>query len=171
MLLEEVVDKALTQLISGKTEGVDRQGTIEKELSLLETGVQRIIDAIAEGQPHEPLVARIKAEEDRKKVLLRELEILKLQKKNVVYLDAAKVKQDLRKRVKDMNGILSRHPSQARQVLRKLLKGKITCTPVMEDESKGYQVTGQGNYHNLLPNTLVPMLLASPAGFEPALPP
>ena len=103
--------------------------------------------------------------------MLRELEILQLQKNNVVYLDEAKVKQDLRKRVKDMQGVLGRHPAQARQALRKLLNGKITCTPVMVGESEGYQVTGQGNYHSLLPTTLVPILLASPAGFEPALPP
>ena len=110
---------------------------------------------------HPGFHARIKAEEDRKKALLREWEILKLQKKNVVYLDAAKVKQDLRKRVKDMKGVLGRHPGQARQVLRKLLNGKITCTPILAGESKGYQVTGQGTYHNLLPSTLVPMLLVS----------
>ncbi|WP_376753431.1 zinc ribbon domain-containing protein [Candidatus Nitrospira allomarina] len=169
-LIKDVVDKALTQLRSGKTEGADRQGTLEKELSLLETKVQRIIDAIAAGQPHESLVARLKTEEDQKKVLLRELEILNLSKKNVVYLDEAKVKQDLRKRVKNMKGVLGRHPAQARQVLRKLLNGRITCTPVMVGESDGYQVTGQGNYHNFLPSTLVPILLASPTGFEPVLP-
>jgi len=33
-------------------------------------------------------------------------------------------------------------------------------------ESKEYQETGQGNYHGLLPSTLVPILLASPAGFK-----
>ena len=170
-LMEEVVDKALTQLRSGKKEGVDRQGAIEKELSLLEIKVQRIIDAIADGQPHESLVARIKAEEDQKKALSRELEILQLQKRNVVYLDEAKVKQDLQKRVKDMKGVLGRHLPQARQALRKLLNGKIKCTPIMVGGSKGYQVAGQGNYNSFLPSTLVPILLASPAGFEPALPP
>ena len=169
--MEEVVDKALTQLRSGKKEGVDQQGAIEKELSLLEIKVQRIIDAIADGQPHESLVARIKAEEDQKKALSRELEILQLQKRNVVYLDEAKVKQDLQKRVKDMKGVLGRHLPQARQALRKLLNGKIKCTPIMVGGSKGYQVAGQGNYNSFLPSTLVPILLASPAGFEPALPP
>ncbi len=52
-LSEEVVDKALTRLRSGKSEGLDRQGAFEKELSLLETKVQRIIRAIADGHPHE----------------------------------------------------------------------------------------------------------------------
>ena len=170
-LMEEMVDKALAQLRSGKTEGIDRQGAIEKELSLLETKVQRIIDAIADGEPHESLVARIKAEEDQKKALVRELEILQLQKKNVVYLDEAKVKQDLQKRVKDMKGVLGRHLPQARQALRKLLNGKIKCTPIIMGRSKGHQVSGQGNYDSFLPSTLVPILLASPAGFEPALPP
>ncbi len=160
-LIEEVIDEAFAQLKGGKTGGVDRFSAIEKELNLLETKIARIIDAIADGQPPEPLVARIKADEDRKKALLGELEILKLQKQKVVFLDEAKVKQDLRKRVKDMKGILSRHPAQARQVLRKLLNGKITCMPKIEGKSKGYQVTGQGNYHSLLPSTLVPILLVS----------
>ncbi len=70
-----------------------------------------------------------------------------------------------------MKGVLGRNPTQTRQALRKLLNGKITCTPVIVGESEWYQVAGQGNYHSLLPSTLVPILLASPAGFEPALPP
>ncbi len=76
------------------------------------------------------------------------------------------MKQDLQKRVKDMKGVLGRHLPQARQALGKLLNGKLPCITVMVCESKEYQETGQGNYHGLLPSTLVPILLASPAGFK-----
>lgn len=46
--------------------------------------------------------------------------------------DPSRLKTGLRTRVADVKTLLGRHPQQARQMLRKLLTGKITMDPIAE---------------------------------------
>lgn len=53
---------------------MDRRKTIERELSLIETQERYLVDAIARGEAPDPLLARLRAEEGRKKSLIQELQ-------------------------------------------------------------------------------------------------
>ena len=58
---------------------------------------------------------------------------------------------DLRNRLGDIPGLLSRHLPQARQLLRKLLDGHITCEPIADEDGKpGYRFTATGTFDRLL---------------------
>ena len=72
----------------------------------------------------------------------------------------------------ERQSLLGRHTPQARQILAKMLRDKLRFTPERRDGRPGYRSRGEGTICTLLEG-LVPGLsqvVASPAGFEPALP-
>jgi hypothetical protein len=114
----------------------------------------------------EPLLAKLKTEETRKQDLVAELDRLTAPA-DVVPLDEARLKRELRSRMADAKGLLARQRSEARQILRKLLD-QPSQFEVFEDEDgkKGYQVTGQGSYLRLLPGFLASPCVVSPTGIS-----
>jgi len=150
-IMELAIEKALFQLRAGDTQRLSRQHAIERELSLIEAYEKNLVDAIAKGQDMDPLLAKLRAEEGRKKDLVAELDRLS-RPADVVALDEARLKRELRSRVKDTKALLDRQRSEARQVLRKLIEQPLQFEVFeSEDEQKGYKVTGQGSYLSLLP--------------------
>ncbi|BFU94046.1 MAG: hypothetical protein NTNFB02_07680 [Nitrospira sp.] len=84
---------------------------------------------------------------------------------DVVALDEARLKRELRSRVKDAKTLLDRQRSEARQVLRKLFHQPLRFEVFeTEDGQKGYKVTGQGSYLSLLP--VRDLIVVSPTGLE-----
>ncbi len=52
-------------------------------------------------------------------------------------LNTKRTAQDLNGRVTDMRGLLSSHTTQARQMLCKVLDGRIVCEPFEENGMRG----------------------------------
>ena len=170
-LLEQAIDTALNKIRAGSDHRLDRETVIKRELDLIDAKQEKIMDGIERGEPGAPLGTRLRATEARKTELIQELANLDMQSKKVATLDEARIKRQLRERASDVKGLLEQNTPQARQMLRKLLEGKLKCTPVKEEGLKGYQISGEGSYHRLLPTSLVlPTKVASPTGFEPVLP-
>lgn len=48
-----------------------------------------------------------------------------------------------------MKGLLGRHLPQTRQMLRKLIDGRVVCTPFHDARGTGYEVTATGTYAGL----------------------
>ena len=80
-------------------------------------------------------------------------------------LDGKRLERELGERLADVKGLLGRHVPQTRQILRKLIVGRLTCEAFGNDGQRGYRFTGQGSYESLLPGKLVPPLVVTPAGF------
>jgi hypothetical protein len=72
-------------------------------------------------------------------------------------------------RASDVKGLLGRHAPQTRQILRKLIVGRLTCEAFEKDGRRGYCFTGHGSWEPLLPGKVVPTVVVTPAGFEPAI--
>ena len=123
---------------------------------MIEAYEKNLVDAIAKGQAMDPLLAKLKAEEARKEDLVRELEQLATADQ-VSSLDEARLKQDLRVRFADTKGILDRHISSVRRLLRVLMDQPLRCEAVRDGDRKEYRVTGTGSYLPLLPETLAPL--------------
>jgi hypothetical protein len=68
----------------------------------------------------------------------------------VAPLDAMRLKRDLQAQAADVRRLLGRHVPQARQMLRKVLVGRLEVTRIEQDERKGYCVEGKGSYVPLL---------------------
>ena len=163
-MLSLAVEKALLQLRKGDTDRLTRQHSIERELSLIEVAEKNLVDAIARGEQLDPLLAKLKAEEARKRDLLEERERL-TKSPDIVPFDEAKLRRELQSRMADARGLLDRQRSEARQILRKLLEQPLQFE-AYEDElgRKGYRVTGQGSYVSLMPSPLVSPSVVSPTG-------
>lgn len=77
----------------------------------------------------------------------------------------------MRARLDDWRGLLARHVPQARQILKKLLAGPVRFMPEREGIRQRWRFSGAATLETLLAGTPFATLVASPAGFEPALPP
>ena len=82
-------------------------------------------------------------------------------------LDGKRLERELGERLADVKGLLGRHVPQTRQILRKLIVGRLTCEAFGNDGQRGYRFTGQGSYESLLPGKLVPPLVVTPESREP----
>jgi site-specific DNA recombinase len=167
-LTEVAIEKALARIRAGDETRLSRKSLVERELSLIEAHESNLVDAIARGENMDPLLAKLRAEEQRKKQLIEELSHL-MRPASVVEIDEARIKRELQDRVKDTKNLLGRHPAQARQMLRKLLEEPLMCEAFEENGRKGYKVTGRGSYLRLLPSQLATPCVVSPTGFEPVL--
>ena len=104
------------------------------------------------------LRARLKVEKTRKAALAAELEALKKGRGTAADLDDKRLVQALRSRVRD----------RTRQILKKLLVGRLECRAFEEDDRIGYRFIGRGFLTELLPVD-ASTLVVTPAGFEPAI--
>lgn len=162
-LIEVAIEKALARIRAGDETRLSRKSLVERELSLIEAYESNLVDAIARGENMDPLLAKLRAEEKRKKQLIEELSHL-MRPAGIVEIDAVRIKRDLQDRVKDTKNLLGRHPAQARQMLRKLLEEPLMCEAFEENGRKGYKVTGRGSYLRLLPSQLATPCVVSPTG-------
>ena len=67
----------------------------------------------------------------------------------VVSLDTEAIKREVQSRAADVKELLFRQTPQARQMLRKLLDGKLELTPIESEGCCVYRFTGTGTYERL----------------------
>jgi site-specific DNA recombinase len=142
-ILDRAVDEALARLRSGREKHLDRRTQVERELSLLVTKMDRLMDALAEGTgPKEEIIVRLNEEKQRKTVLAAELTKLS-ELAGIEALDETQLKRELHERVADVKTLLEQNTTQARQMLRKLLAGsKIEMEGFGEGRERGYKFRG-----------------------------
>jgi hypothetical protein len=96
----------------------------------------------------------LKVANERKKA--REAELAGLgAAANVASLDAAKMAKELRAKVADVTTLLGENVAQARAMLRKILVGKIVCSPVRRAGRSGLMFEGRVSLARLLPATVL----------------
>jgi hypothetical protein len=90
---------------------MDRR-TKERELSLLVTKMDRLMDALAEGTaPKDEIIARLNEEKQRRPLLVAELTKLS-EPAGIESLDDAKLKRELHERVADVKPLLAENTTQ-----------------------------------------------------------
>ena len=73
-------------------------------------------------------------------------------------------------RLNSWRDVLRRYIPQARQIISKLVHGRLSTTPEPRNGVSGFRVTGSGSYLKFFEEThisTVPQAVASPTGFEP----
>lgn len=80
----------------------------------------------------------------------------------------AALRADLRARLSDWRSLLRRQPIQGRQILRKLLVGRLTLTPGEVDGRRVYEYQGEATLGRLLTGAFMTSALrmVTPAGRE-----
>jgi hypothetical protein len=69
-------------------------------------------------------------------------------------MDGTRIERALAERVADVKGGLGRHVPHTRQLLRKLIPGRIRCAPFHDARGRGYVLTATGTYAGLLSGKL-----------------
>jgi site-specific DNA recombinase len=147
-IMEAAVEKAVQRLQAQNKDVATQRASLAQELSEVETRKHRLVEAIARGEAIESLLTQLKAEEHQARLLAERLSTLS-NYEQATSLDRKQLKEELKRRVADIRGLLSRHVSQARQMIRKLVP-QLDCTPFREGDEKGYQFSGDGSYGHLL---------------------
>ena len=99
----------------------------------------------------DPLLAAMREEEHRKKFLVAEDSRPSRSWKRWPHWMPSGSEPELRSRAADIRGLLGRHLPQTRQILRKLVVGRVECEPFEDGDRRGYRVSGQGSCAWLCP--------------------
>src|SRR5439155_23885258 len=94
----------------------------------LDSELGRLTEAIVAGGDMAALVAAMKTRERRRSEIAGTLATL-AHVRQMGKSELAGLRKDLRVRLADWQGLLRRQPVQGRQILRKLIVGRVTLTP------------------------------------------
>jgi site-specific DNA recombinase len=146
---------------------VPRREALQAELALLDQELARFTAAVAQGGDLPTLVAEIKTREQRKRQLLDELAGLEgLQR--VASLDLQQLQAELQERLADWQELLTRQIPVARQILKKLLSGRITFR---HRDDGSYEFSGQATLGRIIAGLACTKAVVAPTGFEPVFQP
>jgi hypothetical protein len=123
-------------------------------LSLIEARLRHLVEAIATGKATDAIYSELQKEEAAKKACLVQLGYLN-QMTALAATDGTRIERALAERVTDVKGALGRHVPQTRQILRKLIPGRIVCTPFNDVRGRGYTLSAVGTYAGLLGGKLM----------------
>lgn len=153
-VLSASITRALEKLRAQQAHSPDRRSAVTRELSLLETRLQHLVELIANGHGTPTVVQSLHKEEARKESLVAELAQLQALT-TTLSLNERQITKRLREALGDHPALLGRHVPLARQMLRTLLDGHILCEPIEEDHRPGYRFTATGTFGRLLTGTSV----------------
>ncbi len=168
LLQPEVVEQAITLAVDQFRQGEDdreaKRKALTQELKSVGDELTRLSNAIAAGAEVSSLLDAIKQREQRRTALQDELATL-IANEPIVQVDLPQIQGELHKRLDDWRGLLTRHIAQARQILRKLLVGRLTFTPKEDANGKYYEFSGQGTLGRLLEGIAFPKGRDSGGGY------
>jgi chromosome segregation ATPase len=119
-----------------------RRAAVERELADAQRKLERVLDALADRDlPTDEINARLTAEKARKSKLTAELAWLD-HLASATTLDMEDLNRDLQGTAADVAGLVGKQTVRARQMLRKILAGKIDLEPFGSGRERGYKFRG-----------------------------
>lgn len=141
-VITKAMEKVLHQLRPrANDDPTARRQAIQKDLAKVEAALAWLAQAVVEGGTLATLLGEIKKYEDQRTRLSTELAML--DGLAVMPFDSVRVEQELRGYLKDWSGLAQRHPSQTRQILRKLLPKRIRVWRELRGGEKVYRFEGE----------------------------
>ena len=170
ILAPEVVHPAVEAAMKYLTPSADvvdaERAAITSQLDQLDAQLERLALAVASGGELAALL-RLMKDLDRQRAGLRDRLTAVESLRRVAVLDVGRIEEDLNARLSEWRELLRRHVVQARQILRKLMVGRLTFTPREESGARWYEFAGVGTLGNLINGLALPKGLVAPTGFEP----
>ena len=162
-IIQAAIERAAEQMQDQPVDGT--ADILRSELASVETELERLTAAIAAGADLASMVKAVKEREARRKTLAAQLAASEVAAQWPKH-GHAELRVDLEARLKDWRGLFGRHVGQTRQLLRKLLVGRLMVMPDVRQEGRFARITGTGTLEPLV-RGLCPSMVASPTGFEP----
>jgi hypothetical protein len=146
VVLDRAFLKLRARLAATGAKATDRPATLQSELQRIEVGLGRLTQALADGGDIPSLLEAIREREAQRRAVLTEMEVARAAP-TAAQPDAETALRELRRRVRHWQFLLTEETSQARQMLRTLMKTRIVVTPNLEDHSAVFEA--RGNYDEL----------------------
>lgn len=163
------IEDAIRELRPSRDAIEEQRQRLQGELKEVEAAQGRYIQAIGVAGNVAALAAAVSECETRRRAIQGKLDALDGQDRLATF-DVASIRRDLAKRVKEWRGLLKRQTPIARQMLARLLDGRIVWTP--RKDERAYEFMGAVRYDGLLRGILgVTEGMVSPTGFEPVFQP
>lgn len=160
-IVEGAIEDAVQELRPSRDSIEGKRQALERDLRKVDETQGRYVAAIAAAGPVEALARALKECEQTRQRLRHELAALEGLDRLSTF-DVQRIKRDLRARVNEWRGLLKRQTPIARQVLSRLLDGRIEWTP---NRDQGiYEFAGRVKFDRLLSGIVFTEGLASPTG-------
>jgi hypothetical protein len=118
---------------------------------------------IANGGQLPSLLVAIQERETQRDHLRQELRLLD-RPSTTSDFDPRVIEKEVCSRLTDWQGLLRREPQHSRQILKKLLLGKLVFTPKTNETGRFYEFAGKGTLTEILAGTTCTKGLVSPGG-------
>jgi hypothetical protein len=132
LLQPDIVEGAIAdavQMLRPRADAVDAQREeLQARLRAVEEELARLAEAVATGGQLATLVAALKGREAQRAHLRHEIAALE-GLRHVSQLDVAGIAPDLRQKLKEWRGLLTRQVPISRQILAKVIESKLVFTP------------------------------------------
>lgn len=165
-VIREAVDR-VRAVAGGRGRSLEsRRSAVTTAIAAVDAELGRLTAALAAGAELGSVVTAIKEREGRKAGLTRELEAL-ADCVAIGALDPRAVDRKIDAALREWSTTIRKHIPQARQMVRKLLKDRITFTPQVDANGRnGWAYHAEGSVAKLLPGVMpeFPQAMASPPG-------
>ena len=152
-VIEGAVEDVLAELQPAEGAAESMREALVAELKDVQHRQSRFIDAIATAGDVAALAARLKEQDARRAQLTRELAAFD-ERQKATRIDPSRIERELRKRLTDWRRLLGEHTPIARQMVLKLVDGRIVFTPKPEDGC--YEFSGRTVLDKLLAGLIAP---------------
>jgi site-specific DNA recombinase len=159
-VIEAAMSRAIAQAIEGDVDSDTQKRRLVASLEQVQCELQRLTAAILAGGEAATLVQAIKEKERHREVLARDL--MALERPRPVIADAARLREELRKKLAEWRSMLRAHVPQARQMIRKLIRDRIVFTP--DPSARLYRFVAPGTLVKFFNGLVYPRAVASPTG-------
>jgi hypothetical protein len=168
-VVQAAIDKAVDLLRPSDATFEAQRDEIRRSLSRLDGELVRLAAAVAQGAGLGCLIDALRAREAERDELRLQLAALE-GRRRLASMDASRLADAARNRLTDWQGLLNRQPEQTRQILGKLIVGRLVFTPRREGSVGYYDFAGQGSLTRLLAGVVFPNdrshSVVTPAGFD-----
>jgi site-specific DNA recombinase len=161
---DAVIDRALALL--AERQRSDAPARLESEARRLHRELANLVKVIAGGSALATILTEIAQRETRLAEIDREQKLLATELPSE--LGERRLRKAFAARLGQFDDLLRSDIPQARQVLRKVIQGRIEFRPVTEQGARGYHLRWSISTAGLMTGNIE---VASPRGFEPRLPP
>jgi hypothetical protein len=141
LLHETVIARTVEMILAAQAPAADNAAEARAELQRVEAEIANLTTAIASGGDVPSLVAAVRQREDRRTQLRASLDAhQKLAR--LTGPAAQRFLDDVQAHLAAWRALLKRQPAQARQILRKLIEGRLACKPTKDAVGRSYEITG-----------------------------
>jgi len=124
-----------------------------------------LTEALVAGGQLQAIVTAIKEREGRRQRLAEELAIIEGAGR-LGDLDVERLRRTLAERLDDWRGLLRRQPVQARQILRKLVVGRLIFYAKIDEQGRYYEFRRTRNARQVLTGAFHARAMVTPAGSD-----